>query len=161
MGEAELHRYRAATRCIPVAVTIVWMIGGIGFLLLHIHRAEAWPEPDKQIYFWAPWLVLMALGLWGQLSYNKRLKPIEVTDEGIWVGDRRGHAPRLIPWEKIERAARVHGYSSSRGIIPNRAGVYVWADGRPLVIHEQIGGFDALTEKLRREFSRRGIAIEG
>jgi hypothetical protein len=156
-----MHEYSALTRRLPLVVILVWMIAGIGLYLSVVLRAPEFPPLRSQLYFWAPWAIAIALGLWGQLSYNKRLRSIEPTDEGLWVGERGSDSARLIAWSQIDRVVRLKGSSSSPGIVPSRAGLYVWATDRPLVIFEQISEFDTLANRLRDELVRRGIPFEG
>jgi hypothetical protein len=137
------------------------MTAGIGFYLSIVLRTPEFPPLRSQLYFWAPWAIAIALGLWGQLSYNKRLRSVEPTDEGIWVGGRGSDSARLIAWNRIDKVVHLEGRSSSPGIVPSRAGLYVWAADRPLVIFEQISDFDALANRMRDELVRRGIPFEG
>jgi hypothetical protein len=154
-----LHEYRAVTRYIPLMVIGVWACAGIGLYVAVTLRSDTTAPLEKQLFFWVPWLVLFALGIWGQLSYNKRLKPIELTMDGLWIGRQGRTGAVLVPWERIERVERLPSSSRSGAIVPSKGGIYICENGRSFVIYEQIRGFEDLWRELQEGLAQRGIIV--
>jgi len=152
-----LYRYATTTRHIPLIVITVWMFIGVALFLWVLLRSDVSLPIEKQLGFAVPWILLIALGIWGQSSYNKRLKPIEVSDSGLWIGDRGRPGSILISWEGIERVQRIHDPRGGRGFVPGRGGIFVWHDGQTFVIHEQLRGFEECWFEVEKQLRTRGI----
>lgn len=152
-----LYRYSATTRYIPIIVIAVWAFAGVAVFFWVLLRSDAPPPIEKQLGFVAPWALLIALGIWGQLSYNKRLRPIELSDSGLWVGEQGRPGSALIPWERIDRVQRIRDPGGGRGFVPGRGGIFIWHSRRPVVIHEQLRGFEELWREMKDQLERHGV----
>lgn len=156
-----LYEYRARTRYIPLMVTAAWACAGTGLYAWMMVRFGRPPAFEDQLGFCAPWLLLMALGFGAQLLANRRLRPIEVTREGIWVGGQGRPGARFLPWSKIERVHRIRSSGTPARTFLSKHGVYVWeSGGRPLMIYEPICGFEDLWREIQEQMTHRSLTAE-
>ena len=152
------HDYKATTRYLPLAVIAVWVFSGACLYAFYALRTEYVPPFEKQILFWSPWLLLAAVGVWAQFDFNRRYKPIDVTEAGIWFGVEGEPRSQLLRWEEIDRVEPFPlpghpRYSKEKG------GIRLFRKGRPFLIYDQLGGFEQFRRTLEARLVPRGVSV--